>query len=87
MRETIRKTEEIGVDAFERKLDRDHLQSTLEKLLQPRQALSHGVEAAGSSKDTTADRVASAKPIDVEVSDDLTKKPAKKKKTSKKKSG
>ena len=73
-------TEDIGVDAYERKLDRDHLQVTLERLLNRRKALNEGTESGGgASQGVTADRIASAKKVEVEVSG--------KKKTRKKKSG
>ena len=84
MREVVRKTEEIGVDAFERKLDRDHLQRTLEELLQRRRALNEGTANDGESQDMTTDRIASAKKVEVEVSG---KKKKKKKTKRKKKSG
>jgi len=79
MREMVRKTEEVGVDAFERKLDRDHLQSTLEKLLRRRKALNQSGDGAGGSPVVTEERIASAKTIEVEVSG---KKTAKRKKKS-----
>ena len=101
MREIVRKTEEIGVDAFERKLDRDHLQATLEKLLQQRRSLGEAIDAESESRDAgtekktrkslseiiaaetakqevTEERIASAKTVEVEVTDE--KKPRRKKK-------